>query len=387
MNFYPKRRRKPEVIIVSLIDIFAILLIFMAMTTQFKEDQPSVTIKLPEAKSAVVAEKTPAKTVVLSISENEELFLDSKPLALDGLKPAILDLMQQQPPPVLALNADKKAPFGIVIAVLVLGGGLALVVSHLEAPPDPEHAARPGWAADAGRDQAGRWAELVVGRARLRLRHIEPGTFTMGSPAEEAGRGADETAHPVTISRAFWLAEAECSQELYQEVTGTNPSRFVNLDLPVDRVSWHEAIAFCDLLSRRVDGLHARLPSEAEWEYACRAGTAGPFAGTALELLGWSAPAGLHGQWESHLRTGEPTVADIEDWIEEHLRDPGMGPQPPLSRRPNGWGLYDMHGNLAEWCRDAWQPGLDHPPEPVTDPVGEAGLGRAMRGGDRKSVV
>ncbi len=118
MNFYPKRRRKPEVIIVSLIDIFAILLIFMAMTTQFKEDQPSVTIKLPEAKSAVVAEKTPAKTVVLSISENEELFLDSKPLALDGLKPAILDLMQQQPPPVLALNADKKAPFGIVIAVL-----------------------------------------------------------------------------------------------------------------------------------------------------------------------------------------------------------------------------------------------------------------------------
>ena len=118
MNFYPKRRRKPEVIIVSLIDIFAILLIFMAMTTQFKEDQPSVTIKLPEAKSAVVAEKTPSKTVILSISENEELFLDSKPLAMDGLKPAILDLMQQQPQPVLALNADKKAPFGIVIAVL-----------------------------------------------------------------------------------------------------------------------------------------------------------------------------------------------------------------------------------------------------------------------------
>ena len=118
MNFYPKRRRKPEVIIVSLIDIFAILLIFMAMTTQFKEEQPSVTIKLPEAKSAVVAEKSPSKTVVLSISENEELFLDSKPLEIAALKPAILDLMQQQPQPVLALNADKKAPFGIVIAVL-----------------------------------------------------------------------------------------------------------------------------------------------------------------------------------------------------------------------------------------------------------------------------
>jgi len=118
VNFYPKRRRKPEVIIVSLIDIFAILLIFMAMTTQFKEEQPSVTIKLPEAKSAVVAEKTPSKTVILSISENEELFLDAKPLEISALKPAILDLMQQQPQPVLALNADKKAPFGIVIAVL-----------------------------------------------------------------------------------------------------------------------------------------------------------------------------------------------------------------------------------------------------------------------------
>ncbi len=118
MNFYAKRRRKPEVIIVSLIDIFAILLIFMLMTTQFKEAQPSVTIKLPESKTAVVAEKTESKTVVLSIAESEEIFLDSKPVQMDALKAAITDLMRQAPPPILALNADKKAPFGVVIQVL-----------------------------------------------------------------------------------------------------------------------------------------------------------------------------------------------------------------------------------------------------------------------------
>jgi biopolymer transport protein ExbD len=118
VNFYAKRRRKPEVIIVSLIDIFAILLIFMLITTQFKEEQPSVTIKLPESKTAVVAEKSPAKTVVLSIGEAEEIFLDAKPVEIDALKTAITDLMRQAPPPILALNADKKAPFGVVIRVL-----------------------------------------------------------------------------------------------------------------------------------------------------------------------------------------------------------------------------------------------------------------------------
>lgn len=118
MNFMPRRRRKPEVIIVSLIDIFAILLIFMVMTTQFKRQDASVTIKLPESKTAVVAEKTAAKTIVLSIAENEEVFLDEKKLEIDALKPAIVELMKLSPPPTLALNADKRAPFGVIIRVL-----------------------------------------------------------------------------------------------------------------------------------------------------------------------------------------------------------------------------------------------------------------------------
>src|SRR5262249_30592165 len=117
VNFYVKRRRKPEIIIVSLIDIFAILLIFMVMTTQFKEERPQVTIKLPESKSAVVADKASA-TVILSVSADEEIFLDAKRVELDGLKNAVLDLLQRNPPPALALNADRKAPFGTIIRVM-----------------------------------------------------------------------------------------------------------------------------------------------------------------------------------------------------------------------------------------------------------------------------
>ena len=117
MNFLPRRRRKPEIIIVSLIDIFAILLIFMVMTTQFKQEQPEVTIKLPESKTAVTAEKA-GVSVILSISEKEEIFLDTKKIALEELRTALLEILKQSPPPTLALNADRKAPFGTIIKVL-----------------------------------------------------------------------------------------------------------------------------------------------------------------------------------------------------------------------------------------------------------------------------
>ena len=117
MNFLPRRRRKPEIIIVSLIDIFAILLIFMVMTTQFKQEQPEVTIKLPESKSAVTAEKA-GTPVILSISEKEEIFLDTKKIPLEELRTVLLEILKQSPPPTLALNADRKAPFGTIIKVL-----------------------------------------------------------------------------------------------------------------------------------------------------------------------------------------------------------------------------------------------------------------------------
>ena len=117
MNFMPRRRRKPEIIIVSLIDIFAILLIFMVMTSQFKTEQPEVTIKLPESKSAVAAEN-PGHPVILSISEDEKVFLDAKEVGILDLREALEKLLEKEPPPQLALNADRKAPFGTIIKVL-----------------------------------------------------------------------------------------------------------------------------------------------------------------------------------------------------------------------------------------------------------------------------
>ncbi len=117
MKFYTRQRRTPQVIIVSLIDIFAILLIFVIVTTTFKREQPAVTIKLPESKTAVASDK-PEEPVILSISENEEIFLDAKKVTIEDLKPALEDMMKAKPHQTLALNADTKAPFGTVIKVI-----------------------------------------------------------------------------------------------------------------------------------------------------------------------------------------------------------------------------------------------------------------------------
>ncbi len=117
MNFYPRRRRRPEVIIVSLIDIFAILLIFVIVTTTFKSELPAVTIKLPESKTAVAAEKG-EEALRLSISDKEEIFLGAKKVELSELKAELEKLQKLPRPPKLALATDKKAPFGTVIAVL-----------------------------------------------------------------------------------------------------------------------------------------------------------------------------------------------------------------------------------------------------------------------------
>jgi biopolymer transport protein ExbD len=117
VNFYPRRRRRPEVIIVSLIDIFAILLIFVIVTTTFKSAQPAVTIKLPESKAAVAAEKGD-EALRLSISEKEEIFLGAKRVELSELRGELEALQRLPRPPRLALASDKRAPFGTVIAVI-----------------------------------------------------------------------------------------------------------------------------------------------------------------------------------------------------------------------------------------------------------------------------
>jgi biopolymer transport protein ExbD len=117
MKFYARQRRMPQVIIVSLIDIFAILLIFVIVTTTFKRVQPEVTIKLPESKSAVAADKS-EEPVVLSISENEDLFLDARKVTLKELTSAVEKLVREKGRPALAMKADKKVSYGFLIKVL-----------------------------------------------------------------------------------------------------------------------------------------------------------------------------------------------------------------------------------------------------------------------------
>jgi biopolymer transport protein ExbD len=117
MNFYTKRRRTPQVIIVSLIDIFAILLIFVLVSTNFRKAQPSVTIRLPESKATTVSQPK-REPLVLTISKESQLFMDDKIVAVENLAPLLKELVKRDPDTTLALNADKDAPFGTILKVL-----------------------------------------------------------------------------------------------------------------------------------------------------------------------------------------------------------------------------------------------------------------------------
>ena len=178
------------------------------------------------------------------------------------------------------------------------------------------------------------WNDPVSGMTFVR---IEAGTFQMGSPAAEPGREPQETPHPARIERAFWIGAHEVTQEAWQRVMGTNPSHFTgDPRRPVEGVSWHDVQQFLTRLNARSADGGFRLPSEAEWEYACRAGTATPFStGATID----QAQANIAG--------------DIEDAID------GRGATMPVGGfAANAWGLYDMHGNVWEWTAD------DHCPYP-----------------------
>jgi uncharacterized protein (TIGR02996 family) len=182
---------------------------------------------------------------------------------------------------------------------------------------------------------------------------IPPGGFLMGSPEGEEGRDPNEIRHRVTLRRGYFLGVYPVTQAQWRAVTGGDPSKFNGDGRPIETVSWEDCVAFCEKLARKAGGLF-RLPTEAEWEFAARAGTTTAYCTGdglgAMKRAGWCSYHG--GARETKL------VGQFE---------------------PNAWGLYDVHGNVWEWCSDRYGP---YPCGPVEDPGGCAGgEDRVRRGG------
>ncbi|MEA3470741.1 MAG: formylglycine-generating enzyme family protein [Thermodesulfobacteriota bacterium] len=165
---------------------------------------------------------------------------------------------------------------------------------------------------------------------------IPQGSFMMGSPADEAGRGENENIHKVEIEKPFYMQTREVTQEQWKKVMGKNPTKFKHCgsDCPVDNVSWNDVKTFIRKLNRKEKTNKYRIPTEAEWEYACRAGTTTIFyTGDCIS----TAQANYNGNYPlGKCPEGEYRYAPV-----------AVG-----SFAPNPWGLYDMHGNVWEWCQD-----------------------------------
>ncbi|MEQ9503160.1 MAG: formylglycine-generating enzyme family protein [Deltaproteobacteria bacterium] len=246
----------------------------------------------------------------------------------------------------------------------------------------------PEWASSWGQDRQGVWVGFEIGGVEHILRWIPRGEFMMGSANDEPGRFDNEgPQHRVTITRGFWLGQTPCTQALWQAVMGSNPSRFVDPQRPVENVSWDDANAFLTKASARVPGL--RLPTEAEWEYACRANMKVPPYDGPIELLGDNnAPmldlfAWYGGNSGDGYKLEE--AHDSSSWPEKQHPHARAGTRRVKTRRCNAFGLHDMLGNVFEWCADGadWNE-LDPYPEGARhDPVAPAGKrpARVMRGG------
>jgi formylglycine-generating enzyme required for sulfatase activity len=223
--------------------------------------------------------------------------------------------------------------------------------------PKPSQQGKAKQEGGAGGKKEGPPKELTVdlgGGVKMEFVLIPPGSFMMG---DEDGYRGEKPVHKVTITKPFYLGKYEVTQEEWQAVMGVNPSHFKGPRNPVEMVGWSECDAFLKKLNEKLGSSGAKfsLPTEAQWEYACRAGTT-----TTWSFGDDPAKLGDHAWW----------------------RDNANGtPHPVGQRKPNAWGLYDMHGSMWEWCAD-WDALDYYAKSPVEDPTGpDSGVGRVSRGG------
>ena len=234
------------------------------------------------------------------------------------------------PGPVAAANAQVNAPAN------------APASAQVNAPADDK-------AETSGERTSGTTKTITLpGGAKMEMIWCAPGQFLMGSPLAERGRFDDEPQHQVTLTKGFWLGKYEVTQKQWESVMGDNPSKFKDPDRPVESVSWEDCNAFIRRLNADLGGV-ARFPTEAEWEYACRAGSSSAVSGNGL-------------------------LSDMA-WYDANS---GNETHPVGKNHANAWGFFDMHGNVLEWCYD-WFGKFD---AKATDPKGPSiGSFRVLRGG------
>lgn len=267
--------------------------------------------------------------------------------------------------------------YGSVVAAAALAGMLLCVIGAA-AQSTTTITRKPARGGGGGGDGGAKRHEIAD--LKMTLVRIEPGEFLMGSPADEPDRTGAELQHAVRITKPFYIQATEVSQGQYKALMGENPSEFKGDDFPVETVSWHAAALFCEVLSKR-EGRRFRLPTEAQWEYAARAGTTGPVSGTGkLADMAWyadnsgSEPLDSANIWET----------DSENYF-ARLAANGCRTRAVGGGTPNDWGVHDMQGNVSEWVGDWYE--KDYFPTataPAIDPTGPALSSvesRVIRGG------
>ena len=191
----------------------------------------------------------------------------------------------------------------------------------------------------------------IINSIGMKFVLIDPGAFSMGSSTREKGRGEDEKKHSVTINKPFYIQTTEITQAQWKSIRRKNPSFFLNKgdDYPVEKISWTDCKVFIRKLNKLEPSKKYRLPTEAEWEYACRAGKKSAFTNGGIKTLDCKKDSKL---------------SDI-GW---YCFNSENSTHPVGSKGHNAWGIYDMHGNVSEWCSDVYD---KYPGKPVNDPQGQ----------------